>query len=102
MGGNPPLGYDICDRNLVINPEEAKLIRHIFNRFLILRSITNLARKLNQQGHRTKRIISKTGKEYGAQLFTKANLLRRTLINPVYKGFVTHKNAIYEGSMKVS
>lgn len=96
MGGNPPLGYDICDRKLVINQEEAKLIRHIFSSFLILRSTTNLARELNQQGHRTKRIISKTGKEYGAQLFTKANL-RRTLINPVYKGFVAHKDAVYEG-----
>jgi site-specific DNA recombinase len=32
MGGNPPLGYDICDRKLVINVEEAKLIRHIFMR----------------------------------------------------------------------
>ncbi|WP_207760939.1 recombinase family protein, partial [Holospora curviuscula] len=51
---------------------------------------------LNQQSHRTKRIITKTGKEYGAQLFTKANL-RRTLINPVYKGFVAHKEAVYEG-----
>lgn len=96
MGGNPPLGYDICDRKLVINQEEAKLIWHIFSRFLVLRSTTNLARELNQQGHRTKRIISKTGKEYGAQLFTKANL-RRTLVNPVYKGFVSHKDAVYEG-----
>ena len=59
-------------------------------------STTNLARELNQQGYRTKRIISKTGKEYGAQLFTKANL-RRTFINPVYKGFVSHKDAVYEG-----
>jgi DNA invertase Pin-like site-specific DNA recombinase len=33
MGGNPPLGYDICDRKLVISVEEAKLIRHIFSRF---------------------------------------------------------------------
>jgi DNA invertase Pin-like site-specific DNA recombinase len=32
MGGVPPLGYDVENRRLVPNPQEAKLIRHIFTR----------------------------------------------------------------------
>ena len=34
MGGVPPLGYDVENRRLVPNEREAKLIRHIFKRFV--------------------------------------------------------------------
>src|SRR6202051_4243135 len=30
MGGIPPLGYDVRDRRLVINPAEAKTVRYIY------------------------------------------------------------------------
>ena len=30
MGGRPPLGYDVKDRKLVVNPAEAELVRLIF------------------------------------------------------------------------
>ncbi len=99
MGGNPPLGYDICDRKLVINVEEAKLIEHIFTRFLVLASATHLAKELNNDGYRSKQFTAKTGKDIGGARFTKANL-RRTLVNPVYKGFVAHKDAVYEGILE--
>jgi hypothetical protein len=36
MGGHPPLGYDVRDRKLVVNPAEAELVRLIFRRFLDL------------------------------------------------------------------
>ena len=38
MGGRPPLGYDVRDRKLVVNPAEADLVRLIFRRFLDLGS----------------------------------------------------------------
>ena len=38
MGGHPPLGYDVRDRKLVVNPAEAELVRLIFRRFLDLGS----------------------------------------------------------------
>ena len=34
MGGNPPLGYDVKDRNLIINEDEAKIINFIYDKFL--------------------------------------------------------------------
>lgn len=97
MGGNPPLGYDICDRKLVINQEEAKLIRHIFSRFLILRSTTNLARELNRQGHRTKRFTRKErGKEFGGNKFCIQGM-RKILVNPLYLVCIRHKDQVYQG-----
>src|SRR5437660_7540399 len=36
MGGNPPLGYEVCERKLVINPAEAETVRRIFALYLEL------------------------------------------------------------------
>ena len=37
MGGTLPLGYGVQERKLVI-PEEAKIVRYIFERYIVLRS----------------------------------------------------------------
>ena len=39
MGGNPPLGYDINERKLVVNEREAEQVRHIFRRYAALGSV---------------------------------------------------------------
>src|SRR3989440_2838260 len=36
MGGNPPLGYDVSNRKLVVNVAEADTVRLIFKRYLEL------------------------------------------------------------------
>ena len=36
MGGQPPLGYDVKDRKLAINPDEAEIVRIIFRRYFEL------------------------------------------------------------------
>lgn len=46
MGGMPPLGYDVENRRLVPNPQESKLVRQIFQRFVELGSSTKLVREL--------------------------------------------------------
>ena len=38
MGGMPPLGYDVSDRKLIPNPEEAKVVREMFTRFAAMPS----------------------------------------------------------------
>ncbi len=40
MGGWAPLGYEVRDRKLVVNEEDAKLVRSIFQRFLKTGSAT--------------------------------------------------------------
>ena len=39
MGGNPPLGYDVKDRKLVVNGAEAETVRYIFRCYQELRSV---------------------------------------------------------------
>ena len=50
MGGNVPLGYDVQDRKLVINPVEAETVRHIFKRYAELGSVSALQLELNDAG----------------------------------------------------
>jgi site-specific DNA recombinase len=55
MGGLPPLGYDVKNRKLVVNEEEARTVRHIFRRYLELKSVRALQTELDQAGIRSKR-----------------------------------------------
>ena len=52
MGGVPPLGYDVRERRLVINPAEAKTVRHIYERYLELGCVRQLSKELEQRGNR--------------------------------------------------
>ena len=36
MGGNMPLGYDVENRKLIVNKEEAKTVKLIYQRYLEL------------------------------------------------------------------
>src|SRR3954454_5823039 len=54
MGGWAPYGYRVENRKLVINEEDAKLVRSIFQRFLKTGSATILARQLIHEGVRNK------------------------------------------------
>jgi len=95
-GGVPPLGYDLADGKLVVNPKEARLVRHIFESFLRIGSTTILARRLNEQGHTTKAWTTKKGKERKGRPWNKPSLYR-LLHNRVYLGDVTHKGKAYRG-----
>jgi site-specific DNA recombinase len=86
MGGWAPLGYEVRDRKLVVNEEDAKLVRSIFERFLKTGSATILARQLVQEGVRNK---------YG-KLVDKG-MLYKLLHNPVYVGEAVHKGVSYPG-----
>jgi DNA invertase Pin-like site-specific DNA recombinase len=96
MGGHPPLGYDIRDRKLVVNPAEAELVRLIFRRFLDLGSALLLVRELNAQGHRTKSWTTQAGTFREGRRFDKGTLYR-ILRNRVYVGEAVHKGRSYAG-----
>ncbi|GFR06948.1 site-specific recombinase [Trichonephila clavata] len=96
MGGTLPLGYDVKDKELIINEKEAKTVKHIFERYMELRSMAELARELNREGHRTKRFEAKSGKVYGGEIFKKATV-RRIITNPIYMGKTRHYEKQYEG-----
>ena len=50
MGGVPPLGYDVRERRLVVNPAEAETVRHIYERYLELGCVRQLSQELERRG----------------------------------------------------
>lgn len=54
MGGPVPLGYDLENRRLIPNPQEAKLVRYILVQYLKHASVQDLADHLNKQGYTSK------------------------------------------------
>ena len=54
-GGSVPLGYDVKDKKLVVNPSEAKIVRTIFTRYLALKSFQKLIDELDDKGIVTKK-----------------------------------------------
>jgi DNA invertase Pin-like site-specific DNA recombinase len=50
MGGNPPLGYDVVDKKLVVNAPEAECVRDIFRRYAGLKSVRALKEELDADG----------------------------------------------------
>ena len=96
MGGTPPLGYDVSNRQLVINEAEAKIVRGIWRRFVELRSTTELARELNQRGVTTKAWTTQDGVFRPGRPITKQNLYKM-LRNPLYIGVIRHKGKDHPG-----
>jgi site-specific DNA recombinase len=96
MGGSPPLGYDVRDRKLVVNPAEAELVRLIFRRFLDLGSALLLIRELNAQGHHTKSWTTQAGTFREGQPFDKGTLYK-ILRNRTYLSEAVHKGKSYPG-----
>src|SRR6476646_10716704 len=61
-GGSVPLGYDSQDKKLVINEQEAQIVRMIFTRYLELKSFQKLVDELNEKGIVSKARQLKSGK----------------------------------------
>ncbi len=66
MGGIPPLGYDVKNRRLVPNEAEAKLVRHIFRRFVELGSGTLRVKELKLDGATSKAWTTQDGRVAGS------------------------------------
>lgn len=96
MGGMPPLGYDVVDRKLVINPTEARLVREVFSRFAQVPSMDTLVRDLRQRGVTTKAWTTQQGASRSGKLIEKANVYKM-FHNPVYIGLASYKDQRYPG-----
>ncbi|MGD9791236.1 MAG: recombinase family protein [Phycisphaerales bacterium] len=101
FGGKPILGYDLEPQpaggsKLVVNEAEAALVREIFALYLEHRSLTKVARILNDRGCRSKQWTTRKGRGVGGRLWDK-HLLIKLLTNPAYTGKVRHKKDLYAG-----
>jgi site-specific DNA recombinase len=96
MGGVVPLGYRVADRKLVVVPEEADRVRHIFCRYLKLGSVYALQAELAEQGVRTKRRVGRDGRQMGNAHFSRGALYQM-LRNRIYLGEICHRGQAYPG-----
>ena len=96
MGGVEPLGYDVKDRQLIVNPQEAKVVREIFTQYLSLGSVAALKQYLDQKKLRTKLRTSANGHAFGGKPYSRGGLYK-LLNNEVYTGRIAHRGESYSG-----
>ena len=96
MGGLPPLGYDVVDRKLVVNEDEAETVRHIYRRYVALGSVWALKDELDREGVVSKVRVDKYGRRTGGKLLARGALYLM-LQNRIYRGEIVHKEKSYPG-----
>lgn len=96
MGGTVPLGYDVKDRKLIVNPAEAETVRLIFQRYAELGSVKLLQAELDRRELRSKRRDGAKGLITGGAKFSRG-ILYLILQNHLYRGEVAHKGKVYPG-----
>jgi DNA invertase Pin-like site-specific DNA recombinase len=96
MGGNPPLGYDVADRKLVVNAAEAETVRHVFRRYAEIKSVRALKEELDAHGIISKTRLDRFGNARGGVPIARGALYLM-LQNRIYRGEIVHKDASYPG-----
>jgi site-specific DNA recombinase len=96
IGGRLPLGYDLVDGRLVVNPDEAKQVCSIFRLYLEQRSLLRVCEILNGRGWRMKSWTTQRGVHHEGSLWEKASI-RRVLTNVIYLGKVALGDEILPG-----
>jgi DNA invertase Pin-like site-specific DNA recombinase len=95
MGGPVPIGYQVHERKLLIDEQEAATVRHIFTRYVELGSGSALVEELRAAGYRTK--LRQVGDRVVGGIPFERGVLFHLLANPIYVGKVVHKDATHDG-----
>jgi site-specific DNA recombinase len=98
LGSRPPLGYD-GDRErmrLVVHGGEAERVRTIFDLYLRLGSMADVAIRLNELGWEKKRWRTRAGVDGGGGAWDQKDV-HQVLRNPLYIGKVRFEGALYDG-----
>jgi site-specific DNA recombinase len=96
VGGVVPLGYQVKDRKLIVNEEEAASVRLIFARYLDLGSLPALQRELRERGIISRRRTLSSGRAIGGRTLTNGPLAYM-LRNRMYLGEINHRDKSYPG-----
>ena len=86
QGGTPPLGYDVLDNALIINPQEKTAVAMIFELRAQGVSLEKIANTLNDKGY-----LSKLKRQF------KSSSIRELLTNPCYKGEAQYNRSSAKG-----
>jgi len=95
MSGVVPLGYDVIDKIMVVNEEEATRVRHIYSRYIALGCVRRLKEELDAEGYIGK-VREHTGVHAGGRPISRGALYG-LLKNSLYIGKVNHQGKLYEG-----
>ena len=86
--GNAPLGYKWNEKaEIIIDEENAELIKFIFSKFMELKTIAKLQRVLTEAGYKTSQ-----NKDFSF------NSIKTILKNDFYKGIIRHGGIVKEGT----
>ena len=96
MGGIVPIGYRPEGRSLVPVPDEAALVRRIFERYLALGSVSALSAELDASGIRTPQRRHRNGRESGGAAFSRGKLYAM-LGSPLFVGRIRHRDQVHAG-----
>lgn len=89
VGGSVAMGYKAENKNLIIEPAEAEVVKQIFSRFLETGSPRLIVEELNEAGN-----FRRDGKQWNL------SHIYRILSNRVYIGEVEYKGEIYPGEQE--
>jgi len=96
IGGNPPYGYTLSDKKLIVNAAEAEIIRWMFRRYLETKNYTKVARELAERGVTRRSRTSKRGNHVEGRGICQGSVWNM-LGNPLYAGEVQSKGKRFPG-----
>jgi len=91
-GGVPPLGYDVVDKELVVNGREAATVKRLFEAYFNASSARDVLDLIQEEDLRTK----KRANGQGGHLITRGPLYW-ILSNSIYAGYVRSGDQLYDG-----
>lgn len=99
MGGRVPLGYETVNKKLIVNKKEVEIVRLIFDKYCLLRSVSKVAGYLHSAGCKMPERKKSDGTTEPCREL-KHNQINNILSDPVYLGKVVHKGTIYDGQQE--
>jgi len=96
MGGRLPVGYDVKERKLIVNPIEADFVRRLFHMYLELGCVSRLKIQLDREAIKSKERTSAAGNRSGGTFYSRGALYR-ILQNRIYVGDIQHRGQLYLG-----
>jgi len=98
-GGMPIIGYDVVEKQLVVNETEALIVDEIFKKYLESSNMLEVCVWLKERGIATKKWIARRTKQVMGGREIEVSYLHRMLRNPVYIGKISHIAAgkVYDG-----
>jgi DNA invertase Pin-like site-specific DNA recombinase len=97
MGGTVPVGYDVKERQLVVNETEAETVRTLFRLYLKHGTVKKVWDEAGRLGLKTKPRPKSDGRILGGKRFFPGHIY--TALNcPIYVGRIPHKGESYQGT----